>query len=30
MKIAFLTNEYLAWLDTRNAPWFAHLSYLRQ
>ncbi len=25
----FLTDSYLAWLDRRDGPWFAHLSYLR-
>jgi arylsulfatase A-like enzyme len=26
---AFLTDRFLAWLDTREAPWFAHLSQFR-
>lgn len=26
---AFLTNRYLDWLERRDRPWFAHLSYLR-
>jgi len=26
---AFLTNRYLDWLQRRDRPWFAHLSYLR-
>jgi len=26
---AFLTNRYIAWLEHRDGPWFAHLSYLR-
>ena len=26
---AFLTNCYLEWLERRDHPWFAHLSYLR-
>lgn len=26
---AFLTNRFLAWLDRRNGPWFAHLSQFR-
>jgi arylsulfatase A-like enzyme len=26
---AFLTNRYLEWLERRDRPWFAHLSYLR-
>ncbi|HEY0519291.1 MAG TPA: sulfatase-like hydrolase/transferase, partial [Ilumatobacteraceae bacterium] len=25
----FLTNVFLDWLDERDEPWFAHLSYLR-
>jgi arylsulfatase A-like enzyme len=28
-QTAFLTDHLLEWLDTRSAPWFAHLSYLR-
>ncbi len=26
---AFLTDRFLEWLDRRDRPWFAHLSYLR-
>lgn len=26
---AFLTDRFLEWLDQREEPWFAHLSYLR-
>lgn len=26
---AFLTDRFLAWLERRDAPWFAHLSYFR-
>jgi len=26
---AFTTNRYLDWLERRQRPWFAHLSYLR-
>jgi arylsulfatase A-like enzyme len=26
---AFMTNRYLEWLERRDEPWFAHLSYLR-
>ena len=26
---AYLTNHFLAWLETQDAPWFAHLSQLR-
>jgi arylsulfatase A-like enzyme len=25
----FLTDHLLAWIDTQDAPWFAHASYLR-
>lgn len=25
----FMTDRFLEWLDGRNGPWFAHLSYLR-
>jgi len=29
-EAAFLTEKFLSWLGTRdNAPWFAHVSYLR-
>jgi arylsulfatase A-like enzyme len=26
---AFLTDRFVEWLDRREGPWFAHLSYLR-
>jgi len=26
---AFMTNAFLDWLEQRDGPWFAHLSYLR-
>jgi arylsulfatase A-like enzyme len=26
---AFLTDQFLDWLERRDGPWFAHLSYLR-
>lgn len=26
---AFLTDRFLEWLDTREGPWFAHVSHLR-
>lgn len=26
---AFLTDRFVHWLDSRDGPWFAHLSYLR-
>lgn len=26
---AFLTDRFVDWLDTRDAPWFAHLSHFR-
>lgn len=26
---AFLTDQFLGWLDRQDRPWFAHLSYLR-
>jgi arylsulfatase A-like enzyme len=25
----FLTNNFLSWLEAQDAPWFAHVSYLR-
>ncbi len=28
-QTAFLTGEFLRWLDEQEAPWFAHLSFLR-
>lgn len=28
-ETAFLTGEVCRWLDQRDAPWFAHVSYLR-